>query len=73
MTRLAVLPILVAAACATKVKNVPADMPGSPAEAESMMQDNTPDKAPPDPEATDPEATEASESEIEGPSEPQER
>ena len=70
MTRLAVLSLVVAAACATKVKNVPADMPGSPPEAESMMQDNTPDKAPPDPETPDPEATEAPASEVEGPAEP---
>jgi hypothetical protein len=69
MTRLAVLALVVAAACATKVKNVPADMPGSPPEAEQMMQDNTPDKAPPDPETPDPEPA----SEVEGPAEPPER
>lgn len=72
MTRLAVLPIIVAAACATNVKNAPADMPGSPPEAEQMMQDNTPDKAPPDPAAPDPK-TEAAESQVEGPAEPPER
>jgi hypothetical protein len=72
MTRLAVFPIVLAAACATNVKNAPADMPGSPPEAEQMMQDNTPDKAPLDPEAPDPKKA-APESEVEGPAEPPER
>lgn len=45
--------------CAGKVNNKPAAMPGSPEEAEQMLQDNTPDKAPPDdPEAPDPEPEE---------------
>ena len=43
------------ASCAGRVDNKPADMPGSPAEAEQMHQDNTPDKAPPDPETPEPE------------------
>ena len=39
--------MVLTAACAGRVNNRPADMPGSPAEAEAMQQDNSPDKAPP--------------------------
>ena len=49
------LAALAVAGCAAKFNNKPADMPGSPAEAERMHQDNTPDKAPPGKNETPPE------------------
>lgn len=59
MLRLAsLLAALAVAGCAAKFNNKPADMPGSPAEAERMQQDNTPDKAPPGKNETPPEESE---------------
>ena len=55
MSRLPVLvAVLALAGCAGKINNKPANMPGSPAEAESMLQDDTPDKAPLAPNETPP-------------------
>jgi len=51
----AALATLVLAGCAGKINNKPANMPGSPAEAEQMLQSDTPDKAPPGKNETPPE------------------
>ena len=61
MLRLAlVITALGLAGCAGRVNNKPANMPGSPEEAEQMLQDDTPDKAPPSKNETPPEDEEES-------------